>query len=140
MNVTRSELRALAESLARGAGEIALRGRRAAGTGNPQGSGSMGSDSKSSRTDLVTEFDRAAEAFVVDTLRRLRPDDAIVGEEGTADDGTSGYAWYIDPIDGTTNFVYDQPSWSSSVRQKMTELPRYLIRKLDHTPIVGQPG
>jgi myo-inositol-1(or 4)-monophosphatase len=104
------ELRALAESLARGAGEIAVRGRRAAGIGN-----SLRGDTKSSRTDVVTEFDRAAEEFVVETLRRDRPDDAIVGEEGTADDGTSGYAWYIDPIDGTTNFVYDQPSWSASV-------------------------
>ena len=45
----------------------------------------------------------------------MRPDDAIVGEEGTADSGTSGYAWFIDPIDGTTSFVYDLPTWSCSV-------------------------
>jgi myo-inositol-1(or 4)-monophosphatase len=64
---------------------------------------------------VVTEYDRAAEAHIVGELRRLRPDDAIVGEEGTDDEGTSGFAWYIDPIDGTTNFVYDQPSWSCSV-------------------------
>jgi myo-inositol-1(or 4)-monophosphatase len=110
MTDTVDDLRALAESLARGAGEIALRGRSAAGIGN-----TLGGDTKSSRTDVVTEFDRAAEAFVVDTLRSSRPDDAIIGEEGTSDDGTSGYAWYVDPIDGTTNFVYDQPAWSSSV-------------------------
>lgn len=105
-----SALRELAESLARRAGELALRGRRSAG-----GSDALGGTTKSSRTDVVTEFDHAAEALIVETLRRDRPDDAIVGEEGTADDGTSGYAWYLDPIDGTTNFVYDLPTWSCSV-------------------------
>ena len=105
-----TELRDLAETLARGAGEIALRGRRAIDGTTP-----LTGFSKSSRTDLVTEFDTAAEKYVVESLRRLRPDDAIAGEEGTDDDGTSGYVWYVDPIDGTTNFVYDQPAWSSSV-------------------------
>lgn len=103
----RSELRALAERLAREAGAIALAGRR--------GADRLGGDTKSSQTDVVTEFDRAAEAHIVGELRRLRPDDAIIGEEGTDDDGTSGYAWFLDPIDGTTNFVYDQPAWSCSI-------------------------
>lgn len=103
-----NELRILASRLAREAGTIALEGRRAAGR-------RVGGDTKSSQTDVVTEFDRAAEALIVGELRRVRPDDAIVGEEGTADDGTSGVAWYIDPIDGTTNFVYDQPAWACSV-------------------------
>jgi myo-inositol-1(or 4)-monophosphatase len=105
-----AELRGLAESLARGAGAIALAGRRNAGDGD-----GLAGSTKSSRTDVVTEFDRAAEAHVVEGLRRLRPDDAIVGEEGTAVAGTSGYEWYVDPIDGTTNFVYDQPAWSCSI-------------------------
>ena len=102
------ELRELAERLAREAGAIALDGRRAAGRG-------FGGDTKSTRTDIVTEFDRAAEAHIVGELRRLRPDDAIVGEEGTDDDGTSGYAWHVDPIDGTTNYVYDHTAWSCSI-------------------------
>lgn len=105
-----TELRTLAESLARGAGDLALAGRRAAASG-----GSLGGGTKSTKTDIVTEFDRSAEELIVSALRQLRPDDAIVGEEGTADDGTSGFAWYLDPIDGTTNFVYDQPAWSTSV-------------------------
>ena len=103
----RSALRSLAERLAREAGTIALRGRLAVGE--------LSGDTKSSRTDVVTEYDRAAETYIVDELRRLRPDDAIVGEEGTADDGTSGFAWFLDPIDGTTNFVYDQPAWACSI-------------------------
>jgi myo-inositol-1(or 4)-monophosphatase len=103
-------LRALAVELARKGGEIALAGRRAASN-----LAALGGSTKSSATDLVTQYDRAAEGAIVDTLRQRRPGDAIVGEEGTADDGDSGYAWYIDPIDGTTSFVYDQPTWSCSV-------------------------
>ena len=105
-----TDLRQLAESLARGTGALALAGRRAAA--HPSG---LGGTTKSTTTDMVTEFDRAAEAYIVDRLRNLRPDDAIIGEEGTADEGTSGYSWHLDPIDGTTNFVYDQPAWSTSV-------------------------
>ncbi len=103
----RAALRSLAERMAREAGTIALHGRREVGE--------LSGDTKSSRTDVVTEFDRAAEAFIVGELRRLRPDDAIVGEEGTADVGISGFAWFLDPIDGTTNFVYDQPAWACSI-------------------------
>lgn len=110
MTTSTPELRDLCERLADEAGAIALEGRRAISSGR-----SFDGTTKSSSTDVVTEYDRAAEAHIVAELRRLRPDDAIVGEEGTADEGTSGYAWYIDPIDGTTNFVYDQPAWSCSV-------------------------
>jgi len=106
----RDALRLLCEELAIGAGEVALAGRREA-----IGSADLPGTTKSTATDIATEYDRAAEALIVDRLRTLRPDDAIVGEEGTNDDGTSGFAWYIDPIDGTTNYVYDQPSWSNSV-------------------------
>lgn len=105
-----AELRALCRSLARGAGEIALAGRAQA-----IGAAELGNDTKSSATDIATEFDRAAEAHIVGVLRDRRPDDAIVGEEGTDDAGTSGFEWFIDPIDGTTNYVYDQPGWSNSV-------------------------
>ncbi len=106
----RLALRDLAATLTRDAGSIALRGRRAAVDLD-----TLGGTTKSTQTDVVTEFDRAAEAAIVDALRRTRPGDAIVGEEGTADEGTTGYSWFIDPIDGTTSFVYDQPTWSCSI-------------------------
>ena len=105
-----ASLRALAEELARTAGTVALAGRRSLPVGQPPAH-----DTKSSATDPVTEFDRAAEAYIVGELRRLRPDDAIVGEEGAADSGTSGIEWHIDPIDGTANFLYDLPAWCTSV-------------------------
>jgi len=70
---------------------------------------------KTSATDMVTEMDHAAERHVVEVLRAARPDDAIVGEEGTAERGTTGVEWIIDPIDGTTNYLYGHPGFAVSV-------------------------
>lgn len=64
---------------------------------------------------MVTEFDRASEQQIVERLRRERPHDGILGEEGSDTAGTSGVHWLIDPIDGTTNFLYDLPGWAVSV-------------------------
>lgn len=70
---------------------------------------------KSSPTDPVTEGDRLAESIVVAGITEHRPDDGIVGEEGTERTGTTGVVWYIDPIDGTTNYLYDIPAYAVSV-------------------------
>ena len=99
-------LLSLAERLARETGELILAGRS---------KGIVDVDTTSTGTDMVTEFDRAAETLIVSELRRLRPDDAIVGEEGTNRPGTSGIAWLIDPIDGTTNFLYGLPGYAVSI-------------------------
>ncbi len=104
-----AELRTLAEELATAAGTQALAGRRQLPTGQAP------HDTKSTATDPVTEFDRAAETLIVSMLRARRPDDGIVGEEGANHQGASGIDWHIDPIDGTVNFVYDLPTWSVSV-------------------------
>jgi myo-inositol-1(or 4)-monophosphatase len=109
-DVSASSLRALAAELATAAGTLALDGRRRLGIGQP-----IGHDTKSTPTDPVTEFDRAAETLIVDALRVRRPDDSIVGEEGGGHRGSSGLEWHIDPIDGTVNFVYDLPAWCTSV-------------------------
>ncbi len=101
------ELRDLATELARAAGLVALAGRRSGGA--------LLGNTKSTPTDLVTKYDQQAEATIVSRLRESRPNDAIVGEEGASYPGTSGYAWHIDPIDGTTNFVYDLPEWAVSI-------------------------
>lgn len=100
------ELLALAEQLARAAGDLVADGRR-------HGIASL--STKSSHTDPVTEFDRASERLIVDRLLTARPHDSIVGEEGTATAGTSGVRWLIDPIDGTTNFLYDLPGYAVSI-------------------------
>jgi myo-inositol-1(or 4)-monophosphatase len=72
-------------------------------------------DTKSSITDMVSAADRASEQLIVSGIRAARPDDAILGEEGTADAGTSGLQWVIDPLDGTTNFLYGIPAFAVSI-------------------------
>lgn len=61
--------------------------------------------------DPVTEADRAAERAMRDVLARLRPDDAILGEEYGPTNGTSGLTWILDPIDGTRAFLCGAISW-----------------------------
>lgn len=75
----------------------------------------LGIETKSSSTDLVTEFDRWSEKTIVAHIEQLRPGDGFLGEEGASADGTTGVVWLIDPIDGTTNFVYDLPGSSVSI-------------------------
>lgn len=70
---------------------------------------------KSTATDMVTEIDLWAERYIVGELVAARPHDAIVGEEGTRRPGTTGVEWYIDPIDGTTNYLYGHPGFSVSL-------------------------
>ncbi len=70
---------------------------------------------KSSPTDPVTEADRAAESAIVAGIAEARPDDAIVGEEGTDRAGSSGVVWYVDPIDGTVNYLYGIPAYAVSI-------------------------
>jgi myo-inositol-1(or 4)-monophosphatase len=59
--------------------------------------------------DLVTEADRASERLVVERLRSHFPAHSIVAEEGGGHDGASDYRWYVDPLDGTTNFAHSFP-------------------------------
>lgn len=73
------------------------------------------STTKSSATDVVTEMDSAAEAMVRGMLDRDRPDDGMMGEEGTGRAGDSGVTWIVDPIDGTTNYLYRLPAWAVSI-------------------------
>ncbi len=70
---------------------------------------------KSSPTDLVTEVDHDAERAIVDAITAVRPDDAIVAEEATSRGGTSGVRWIVDPLDGTTNYVYRYPAFGVSI-------------------------
>lgn len=72
-------------------------------------------DTKSSGSDFVTQVDRECEQLIVETILGERPDDEILGEEGTDRPGGSGVRWLIDPIDGTTNYVYGHPGWAVSV-------------------------
>ncbi len=72
-------------------------------------------ETKSTATDMVSEMDRASEQLIVSALLGARPDDGIVGEEGSTTAGTSGVRWVIDPLDGTTNYLYGHPGWGVSI-------------------------
>ncbi len=109
------ELCDLAARLAVEAGDLVFEGRK---------SGVTSASTKSSDTDVVTEFDRASERLIVDGLSSERPGDAVIGEEGTDAAGASGVRWLIDPIDGTTNFLYDLPGWAVSIAALIDDLPQ----------------
>src|SRR5262249_45304892 len=59
--------------------------------------------------DLVTDADRASEKLVVERLRSHYPAHGIVAEEGGGHSSASEFRWYVDPLDGTTNFVHSLP-------------------------------
>lgn len=101
-----ADLATLAEATARRAADLLLGGlNRARAT----------TETKSSGTDMVSELDRASERLIVSSLLAERPDDGIVGEEGSAVAGTTGLRWVVDPLDGTTNYLYGLPGWGVSI-------------------------
>jgi myo-inositol-1(or 4)-monophosphatase len=107
IDVPRQDLLALATRLAIDAGRMVRDGRAQRGI--------AATTTKSTATDMVTEFDKASETLIVGGILDARPDDAIVGEEGTDTVGSSGVRWLIDPIDGTTNFLYGLPGYAVSI-------------------------
>ena len=96
---------ALAADLVREAGQLALELR----------SSGLRVDTKTSVSDVVTAADHAAERLVVDHLTTWRPDDGLLGEEGSQRPSASGRTWVIDPVDGTYNFVAGLSWWCSAV-------------------------
>jgi myo-inositol-1(or 4)-monophosphatase len=108
------ELMALASDLARDAGRVHAEGVRTA----------LRLETKSSPTDLVSQVDREAERLIVERLSRLRPDDAVLGEEGALGHGTSGVRWVIDPLDGTTNYIYGYPAYAVSIAVEIDGQPQ----------------
>ncbi len=61
------------------------------------------------KSDIVTDADRRSEAMIIEGIRRHFPDHAIVAEEGGGKETGSDYCWYVDPLDGTTNFAHGFP-------------------------------
>jgi len=64
---------------------------------------------------MVSDADRDAEAAIDQLLRTERPNDGVLGEEGASRETASGRTWVVDPLDGTTNFLYGIPVWAVSV-------------------------
>lgn len=96
--------------------ELAVRAATAAGAELLRRYGHVeGLDTKSSATDPVSDADRAAERMLVELITAERPNDAMIGEEGTDRPGSSGYTWVLDPLDGTVNYLYQLDHFAVSV-------------------------
>ncbi|HEX6476322.1 MAG TPA: inositol monophosphatase family protein, partial [Acidimicrobiales bacterium] len=100
------ELLQIAVTVARSAGVLLLDGLHRTRTNV---------STKSSRTDMVTEMDLASESLIAASLHRQRPSDAILGEEGARQEGSTGVRWIVDPLDGTTNYLYAWPAFAVSI-------------------------
>jgi myo-inositol-1(or 4)-monophosphatase len=116
----------LAQRAACAAGEVLLSfyGRPPAGV-----------ESKSSATDLVSDADREAERTIRELLERERPDDGLIGEEGSRAEAASGRRWVVDPLDGTINFLYGFPAWAVSVALEDAD---GTLLGVVHSPIHGE--
>lgn len=102
----RSQLLDLARRLAREAGAIQ----------RERYESELQIDTKSSEVDLVTDVDRACERAIVEELRRARPADAILAEEGSGVDRPDApWCWVIDPLDGTNNYAHGYPWFCVSI-------------------------
>jgi myo-inositol-1(or 4)-monophosphatase len=85
--------------------------------------------------DLVTEADRASEKLVVERLRSHFPTHGIVAEEGGGHEGTSEFRWYVDPLDGTTNFAHSFPMFNVTLG---LERAGELIAGVVYDPVRGE--
>ncbi|UCF91763.1 MAG: inositol monophosphatase [Desulfobacterales bacterium] len=78
---------------------------------------------KKGATDLVTEADTASERAIITTIRTAFPDHAILAEESGMNAGTADYQWFIDPLDGTTNFAHGVSIFAISIALAIQEKP-----------------
>ncbi len=108
-----AELADLALEVAVSAAEVVRRGRASG----------FDQETKSTSTDIVTDVDRASDAHIRDVLSHRRPDDGWITEESGHQDGSSGICWVVDPIDGTTNFVYGHPPFAVSIAACVSDQP-----------------
>ena len=93
--------------------------------------------------DLVTEADRASEKMIVERLRSRWPEHGIVGEEGARSGPDADYRWYVDPLDGTTNFAHGFPVFCVSIglARKATPTSAHRLRSGQSSPaLVEDPG
>ena len=95
----------IAEAAARAGGDVlmARRGRE------------LDIDYKDTRANLVTIADHESQRAVAETILSAFPDHAVDGEEGTAGNQDAADVWYVDPLDGTTNFAHGLPFFCVSV-------------------------
>ena len=90
--------------------------RRAAENNDPLAISAKG------HNDFVTQIDQAAEARIIDVLRKAYPNHGILAEESgeiAGQDDGADHQWIIDPLDGTTNFIHGFPQYAVSIALKI---------------------
>ena len=94
-------------------------------------------EEKQGPADLVSQADREAEAAIRAELARHRPHDGVLGEEHGEAAGAGGVRWIVDPIDGTTSYLYGRADWSVSVAAADTDGDR-LLAAVVAEPMLGR--
>jgi len=90
---------------------------------------------KTSNPDVVTAADLEAERIVLEVLLGARPDDGVLAEESSSRQGTSKVTWIVDPLDGTTNFIYGYPGFAVSIA---ASLEGAVVAGVVNDPIAGE--
>ncbi len=129
------EIRDTLIDIAQEAGDLVVEGRdRSAGTGTRS--------TKKGKTDLVTEFDLAAERLITERLQQRIPDVPIMSEELASDLGAAhrhSRLFVVDPIDGTTNYAHGHPIFGISLAYVERETVEGRIRLCPRVGVVGAP-
>jgi histidinol phosphatase-like enzyme (inositol monophosphatase family) len=119
----------------RGELEVALEAAWSAGESALSFSGKAPRLTWKSDNSPVTEADHAAEAVILDRIRRAFPDDALLAEESGAHPGRSGRRWIVDPIDGTRWFIRGRPFWCTLIA---LETGGEIVVGVLHLPALGR--
>lgn len=106
---------ALAEAVAREAGEVALDYFRKRET--------LVIETKRDPQDVVSIADREVENLIRARFHQAYPGDGVLGEEYGLEHGSSGFTWVVDPIDGTSPFVNGMPNWCVSIGLLHDDVP-----------------
>ncbi|MEU4689028.1 inositol monophosphatase family protein [Actinoplanes sp. NPDC023714] len=117
--------RDLAASLAVRAGRLQIERRDTLTVGAP----------KAHANDVVSDVDIDSERLIVDGVLEAWPDDAIQAEEGHGRDGSSGWSWVIDPLDGTRNYISRTGPWSVCIALYRGDEP---VVAVVHDPAAGE--
>ncbi|WP_305784354.1 inositol monophosphatase family protein [Symbioplanes lichenis] len=117
--------RELAADLAVRAGRLQLERRDTLKVGAP----------KAHVNDVVSDVDIASEKLIVDALSEAWPEDAVQAEEGHGREGTTGWKWVVDPLDGTRNYISRTGPWSVCVALYHGDEPRVAVV---YEPVAGE--
>ena len=100
-------------------------------------------ETKQGHRDLVTNVDRETEQFYVDAIRRFDPHAKILGEEGFGDavNSLDGRVWFVDPIDGTMNFVKQHAEFATmlAVYEDGKPVMAWIMDVVNHDIVHGGP-